>query len=407
MVSDKNFYMTLNLAPDKQKLIEQIRKLASQNFAPRAAQYDSTASFPGEDFADILQAGLIAPALPYEYGGLGLGHSKDIFTLWMMTKELARVDLSLARCWEGHTNCQILLTAMANQSQKKRWFAGIVERGEIWAAWSGEPQSQIPQQKVAFGTKVRVVDGGYVVDGTKVFATSAREAKWAILLVNLEGAGGARHSNGSAKSVLMLACNLSAPSVSFDDSWWEPIGMRGTISYLVSFKETFIPQENLIGYPGQYILEEWQTRFTPQYGAAFLGAAEGAYDYAVEYVKKQGKEDDPYVQHHIAQSCMNLETMHLWLRYTATLWETGQHQEAKQAGNQTRYLTEKLAMETLNHCVKTCGARALIQPSSLERIYRDLSFHVLHDSCDRVLSSIGQDILGQSCDRSFFNAPKG
>ena len=407
MIHNNDFYTILNLAPDKQVLMERIRKLASQKFAPRAADYDSTASFPREDFAELWKAGLIAPTVPKAYGGLGLGHDKDIFTLWMMTKELARVDLSLARCWEGHTNCQILLTAMANESQKKLWFEGMVKRGEIWAAWSGEPQSQIPQQKVSFGTKVELVDGGYIIDGTKVFATSATEAQWAILLVNSEGVGGARYSNGSAKSVLMLACNLSDPSVSFDDSWWEPIGMRGTISYLVHFEKTFIPQENLIGYPGQYILEEWQTRFTPQYGAAFLGAAEGAYDYALEYVKKQGKEDDPYVQHRIAQSAMNIETMQLWLRHTATLWETGQHQEAKQAGNRTRYLTEKLAMDILNHCVKTCGARSLIQPSSLERIYRDLSFYVLHDNCDRVLSSIGQDILGQSCDRSFFNVPKG
>ncbi|MEC4985059.1 MAG: acyl-CoA dehydrogenase family protein [Oscillatoria sp. PMC 1068.18] len=397
--------MTLNLAADQQVLIKHIRELANQKFASRAAGYDRTASFPEEDFEDLLKAGLIAPCVPTEYGGLGLGHHSDIFTLWMMTKELAKVNLSLARCWEGHTNCQVLLAAMANESQKKRWFEGIVRRGEKWAAWSGEPQSKIPGQKIDFGTTVQVVDGGYIINGSKIFATSANKAQWSILLVNPLGRGGARHSNGSAKSVLMLACDLSDPSVSFDDSWWEPIGMKGTISYLVRFEKTFIPKENLIGYPGQYIVEEWQTRFTPQYGAAFLGSAEGAYEYALAYVKKQGKEDDPYVQHRIAQSAMNLETMQLWLRHTATLWETGQHSEAKRAGNRTRYLTENLAMETLNHCLKTCGARSLIQLSSLERIYRDLSFYVLHDNCDRVLSSIGQEILGQSFDRSFFNSP--
>ena len=397
--------MILNLANDKQVFMRRIKELASQKFANRAADYDRTSSFPGEDFEDLLKAGLIAPAIPTEYGGLGLGHSSDIFTLWMMTKELAKVDMSLARCWEGHTNCQVLLTAMANESQKRRWFEGIVRRGDKWAGWSGEPQSKIPGQKARFGTTVRMVDGGYLIDGTKIFATSANQAQWAILFVNPLGTGGARHGNGAAKSVLMLACDLSDPSVSFDDSWWEPIGMKGTISYLVRFEKTFIPEKNLIGSPGQYLFEEWQTRFTPHYGAAFLGAAEGAYDYALTCVQKQGKEGDPYVQHRIAQSAMNLETMQLWLRHTATLWETGQHLKAKQTGNRTRYLTEKLAMETLNHCIKICGARSLIQPSPLERIYRDLSFYVLHDSCDRVLSSIGEEILGQSFDRSFFNSP--
>jgi hypothetical protein len=35
------------------------------------------------------------------------------------------VDLSLARCWEGQANAQVILAAMANESQKKRWFSDI------------------------------------------------------------------------------------------------------------------------------------------------------------------------------------------------------------------------------------------------------------------------------------------
>ncbi|MEA5468848.1 acyl-CoA dehydrogenase, partial [Spirulina sp. 06S082] len=300
-------------------------------------------------------------------------------------------------------NCQILLSAMANSSQKQRWFEGIVKRGEKWAGWSGEPQTKIPGQKSRFGTTVKEVEGGYIVDGTKIFASSSTAADWAILFVNTLGSGGARHANGSAKSVLMLACDLSDTSVCFDDSWWQPIGMKGTISYLVRFEGTFIPEENCIGYPGQYIMEEWQTRFTPQYGAAFLGAAEGAYEYTLAHLKKQDRTQDAYAQHRIAKCLMNIETMNLWMRHTATLWEMGRELEAKQAGNRTRYLAEELAMETLDHCIKICGARSLIQPSPLEKIYRDLSFYVLHDSSDRVLSSIGQEILGESCDRSFFH----
>ena len=395
--------MIFNLTPNKQSLIQCISDLARDKFAARAAGYDRTASFPAEDFEDLFKAGLHAPVVPTKYGGLGLGHDSDIFTLWMMTKELAKVDLSLARCWEGHVNAQVLLVAMANESQKKRWFEGIVERGEKWAAWSGEPQSETPSQKACLGTTVQVVDEGYIIDGTKVFATSAPSAQWAILLVNPAGTGGSRHSNSSPTSVLMLACNLSDPSISLDDSWWQPIGMRGTVSYMVRFQQTFIPKENLIGDPGQYILEEWQTRFTPQYGAAFLGAAEGAYEYALAHIKKQEKGHDFYVQHRIAKAAINIDTMHFWLRHVATLWETGRELEAKVAGNRARYTTEQLAVETVNECIHACGARSLIQPSPLERIFRDLSFYVLHDNSDRVLSSIGREILGESFDRAYFN----
>ncbi|MDE5087507.1 MAG: acyl-CoA/acyl-ACP dehydrogenase [Trichodesmium sp. St15_bin1_1] len=397
--------MKTHLIYDQQVILDRLSRLTQEQFASHAVQYDKTSCFPAENFEILFREGLHAPAVPVKYGGLGLGYSSDLLTLWMMTRELGKVDLAFTRCWEGHTNIQVLLTANANEAQKQRWFEGIVKRGEKWAGWSGEPLSKVPSQTTGIGTTVKIVEGGYIVDGSKVFATGADGLQWAILFVNTAGAGGARHHNGLANSVLMLACDLSDPSVSFDSSWWKPIGMRASVSYRVQFDRTFIPQENLIGYPGQYLLEEWQTRFTPQYGAAFLGAAEGAYAYALAHIKKQGREKDAYVQHRIAQSMLNIETMDLWLRKVASLWETGQHQQAKKAGNQFRYLSEKLAMDTLEQSTRMCGARAMIQPSPLERIYRDLSFYTLHENCDRVLASIGQEILEQESDRGFFNSP--
>ena len=119
----------------------------------------------------------------------------------------------------------------------------------------GEPQSRVPGQPARFGTTVREDRGGYIIDGTKAFATSARAASWAILLVNLYGPGGARHST-AADGLLLLVCDLTDPSVSFDESWWDPIGMRGTVSYLAQFDQTFIPAENRLGRPGQYLRED-------------------------------------------------------------------------------------------------------------------------------------------------------
>ena len=385
-------------------LIGRVASLAREAFAARADRHDRDASFPGEDFADLFRAGLNAVAVPRMHGGHGLGPDEGLYTLWMMTKELAKVDMALARCWEGHVNSQMLLNALGDDRQKKRWFEGIVERAEIWAAWSGEPQARRPGQTARFGTVVRPTKGGYLVDGTKVFATSSRGARWAILLVNTQGPGGARHST-AVDGLLLLACDLEDPSVRFDESWWDPIGMRATVSYLVRFEQTFIPEENRIGEPGQYLREGWQSRFSPHYGATFVGGAEGAYEYALEYIRAQDRTSDPYVQHRVATMALNLESAHLWLRRVADLWQAGRKAEARSAGNRARYLLEAWATDTVQHAVHTCGARGLIRPSSLERIYRDLSFYVLHDNSDQVLATIGREILGQAHDASFFNQP--
>jgi len=394
--------MKLDLDPRQQDLVDRTAELARTKLAPRAPGYDRTATFPAEDFDDLFAAGLHAPTVPREQGGLGLGPFRgDSFTLWMMTKEIAKADLSLARCWEGHANSLLLLDAMASEEQKGRWFSGVVERGEKWVVWSGEPQARAPGEPSRFGTTLERVDGGWVVEGTKVFATSAGGAEWAILLVNPAGPGGARHT-ASPETLLMLACDLSDASVETDGSWWDPIGMRATVSHLVRFRRTFIPDENGIGAPGQYLSGGWQTAFAPHYAASFLGAAEAAYDYALEHLTTQGKGGDPYVQQRIARMSIHVETGHLWLRHVARLWDEGRREEAQLAASRVRHLMEHLAEETVQHAIRACGARSLIRPSPLELILRDLSFYIRHDNDDQVLATIGRAVLGQPFDASFY-----
>ena len=363
----------LNDPPVTSCHVERIRELAVGIFAERAEGYDAAAEFPAQDFDDLYRASLHSPCVPECYGGLGLGPEHDTLTLWLMTVELARANMSLARCWEGHVNAQVLIAALGSNEQKERWFEGIVSRGDLWVAWSGEPQASVPGQKAAFGTSLERVPGGYILRGTKAYATSAGHARWAILLVNAAGPGGARHATAPADQLFLLGCDLSQPGVSYDSSWWNPIGMRATVSYMVRFDDVFIPDEDVIGRPGQYLHEGWQTRFSPHYAATFLGGAEAAYEYALASIHKQQRTDDPYVAHRIAGMSLNIETAHLWLKHVAELWDHQRVEEAKVAAPKVRYLVEKLATETLDHCIRACGARALLKPSPVERIYRDLS----------------------------------
>lgn len=383
--------------------VERIRDLAARLFAGRAEGYDAAAAFPAQDFDDLYRASLLSPCVPQRYGGLGLGPGHDTHTLWLMTVELARANMSLARCWEGHVNSQVLIAALGSNAQKERWFEGIVSRGDIWVAWSGEPQASVPGQKTAFGTSLERAPGGYILRGTKAYATSAGHARRAILLVNAAGPGGARHATASADDLFLLGCDLSQPGVSYDSSWWNPIGMRATVSYMVRFDDVFIPEEDVIGRSGQYLQEGWQTRFSPHYAATFLGGAEAAYEYALVSIHKQKRTGDPYVAHRIAAMSLNIETAHLWLKHVAELWDCHRIEEAKAAAPKVRYLVEKLATETLDHCIRACGARALLKPSPVERIYRDLSLYVRHDNADHVLATVGQQLLGEKHDHSFFN----
>jgi len=391
-----------DLGPDARRVVETARELARGRFAGRADEFDRSGRFPAADFDDLFEAGLIAPTVPAEVGGLGLGPLLgDTFTLWMLTKELAAADLSLARCWEGHANSLLLIDALGTDEQRRRWFDGVVEQGERWVAWSGEPQARKPGEHGRFGTEVERVDGGWRVDGSKAFATSSTGAQWAILLVNTAGAGGARHS-AEAGGVVMLACRLDDPTIAIDEEWWDPIGMRGTASHVVRFENTLIGDQNQIGPPGAYLRENWQTAFIPHYAASFTGAAQAAYEYALDYLGHQGKAGDPYVQQRVGTMLVNVESAHLWLHHVAGLWDTGRRAQAQLAGSRARHVIEHLAEATVHNAIRACGARSLVRPGPLERILRDLSFYLRHDNDDQILATIGRAALGVDHDPSFF-----
>lgn len=388
--------------------LDSAQKLAEETFSARADDYDRRAAFPAEDFDDLFAAGLLAAAVPREYGGLGFGpQQRDTLPLWELTTILASANLSLARCWEGHANSLVLIDALGTPEQKRRWFAGVVERGEKWVAWSGEPRAPKPGEAGRFGTTLSPVEGGWTVQGTKAFATSATGAQWAILFVDPAGPGGARHApparggRAAGSGLLMLACDLSDPTVSVDTSWWDPVGMRATASHLVRFDDTFIPRDHLIGAPGTYLTGSWQAAFVPHYASSFLGAAQAAHDYGLAYLKKQGKGADPYVRQRAGSMAVNVDTARLWLRHVAALWDEGRVDEARLAGSKARHVVEHLAEETVHHCIRACGARSLVRPSPVERILRDLTFYQRHDNDDHILATIGRAALGEDHDPSF------
>ena len=171
-------------------------------------------------------------------------------------------------------------------------------------------------------------------------------------------------------------------------------------------RPTFIPAENRIGQPGQYLREGWQSRFSPHYGATFLGGAEAAYEYALDYIRVQGKAERP-----LRAAPRRDDGAQPGVR--ATSGSGTSPTSGRRAGSPRRdrratapATCSRRGRPTPSSTPCTpAGPAALIRPSPLERIYRDLSFYVRHDNSDHVLATIGREVLGQPHDGSFFNPP--
>jgi alkylation response protein AidB-like acyl-CoA dehydrogenase len=388
--------MDLALTPEQRRLAELTEELARTRFAPRAPQYDEAIAFPRADFDDLREQGLLAATVPKRYGGLGLGfNSGDILGLWLVIKNLAKGDLSLGRCYEGHVNGVTVLANSGTEKQRERYLPRVVKEGETFVFWGSEPPRPEDPRQILGWTTAQPIEGGYLINGRKQFSTSAGGATYAILFAVIPGRG------NILDSLIMPIIRGNDPGVTIEPQWWQPLGMRATVSHMVRLDNVFVAHDDVLGGPGAYFKERWQAKFIPAFAASFLGAAEAAMEFALPYIRNRAKQKDPYVLHHVAEMRLAVEGITLWLQHTAGLWQRGRISEAEVASNSCRHLAEHHALAAVGHAINACGASALLKPHPLERIFRDLQTYVRHENDDALLATIGRATIGLEYDPNF------
>ena len=316
----------LELTPEQQALTDRFATLAQSRFAPRAAHYDRTATFPSRRLRRSFQGG---PERSDDSeavrGGLGLGpHRGEALTLWMITKEIAKSDLSLARCWEGHANSLALLDGIATDDQKD----ALVRRSRRARRQVGRVERRAPGARARAARRSTAPPSPEWPTATSSRDQGIRDQRDRGTVGDSAGqprrTRGHPARDGAVESQLLLCCDLSDPSR--DDGRFvvgpdRDAGDRqlpGALQSHVHPGNQFdrVSRANTSRKPGRRISSRTTRRLSsvPPRRPTTI---------ALDYVTSQKKAGDPYVQHHIAAMSINIETAHLWLRHVARLWETG------------------------------------------------------------------------------------
>lgn len=393
----------------REALVTAARKLTA-TFAARAAAYDKGSRFPHEDFADLQAAGLLATAVPREHGGHGFSMSNgDPLTQWRITSAVAAGDLSLGRCYEGHVNTVDLINAFADDSLKRELYPEIVAGRMRFVIWGSEPVRQDTEdlyQRLSGQTTATRVDGGWLLNGVKAFATSAGGATHVVVIAALDDP-----AVSPLEQQQWFLADANDPGISIDGSWWHSLGMRATASHRVELRNVFVADRFRLFSTERYLGELWQARFIPHFSASFLGAATAAYDFACAYLRQRNKADDPVLQNLVAQARVAIDLLDAHLIATAQSWTSGDlagdHAAAALRSNICRAAGEEQAMKAVALAVRVCGATALLEQFPLGRILRDLQTYVRHESIDRILTAIGKGCLGMDYDANFARSGQG
>ena len=153
---------------EEQRLIRRaVREFAESEILPYVEQYEREEKYPLELIQKLVPLGYIAPMIPEEYGG----SFNDVTSYGLICEELARVDWVVASV-VSVTNSLVggSILRHGTEEQKQRWLPGMARGETLTSACLTEPGGGTDLANMR--TTAAVVDGGYRLDGTKVFIST-------------------------------------------------------------------------------------------------------------------------------------------------------------------------------------------------------------------------------------------
>ncbi len=387
------------LTPAQMTLVSRVDRLTRERIAPRAALYDQAGQNPVESWRELWREGFLGSAIPGAYGGLGL----DMATYIAVIRTLARGCANTAMTVHMHSTVMRFIEALGTEAQKRRYFDEVTRHGKLFGSWGSEPAVSL-SRTFLMETVIRADGPGYVVDGVKHFCTMALGASHYMVWCALDG------GTDMGKSLLLALVPADAPGIATDGKW-NTLGMRATFSPSVTFAGVRVGQDAALGDPGAAIRVGVVESFALGYAAVYLGIAEAALAFAIDYAKKRVVKPenipvahDPAVQRHVGELAARLDAALLVLADSAARWEAADVVDRGVLANKAKYLATEVGLEVTAKVIQIVGGRGAYKDYPVERAFRDLRTSTLMPpTVDRMLEGIGKSALG--LETELFNVP--
>ncbi|MGG5809904.1 acyl-CoA dehydrogenase family protein [Falsiroseomonas sp. CW058] len=369
------------LTPLERDLTAKAREFGARVLAPRAARWDRDAAFPTDNYRDMHREGLLGVCIPAEDGGIGA----DFRAYCLTAAEIGRYCGATALTWNMHV-CSTLWTgaltddlemdAETRETHRRRrrlHYDRILKDGAVYSQPFSEGGAAAAGT-AAFGTTATRVEGGFLVNGRKIFASLAGHADQYGILCTEQREG----EKLSRRDTLYLGVPADAPGVAVEGEW-DPLGMRGTVSRNLVFRDVFVAEDAALMPPGLYFqaATRWPHMFmtlTPTY----MGLAQAAYDFTVRYLRGEQPGAPPVKRRMYPTKQIAVAQMRVMLEATKALWfqavtdarpDPTREQVLRALAAQHTVMENANAIATL--AIRTCGGQSMLKSLPLERIYRD------------------------------------
>ncbi len=377
--------MDFDFPPEVHEVRKRVRAFIDREVIPLEAHEDEEAGLAPE-FLDRLRAtaraaGLWAPQLPRELGGLGL----NTVGLSAVFEEAGRsplgpLALNCAAPDEGNMH---LLHRAATPAQKERYLQPLT-RGAVRSCFAmTEPAPGAGSDPTMLLTRAERRGDGWVIDGRKWFTSGAQGAAFAIVAAVTDPAVGAR------KGTTLFLVDAGTPGFTVGRAI-PTMGGGGPGGHCeVTFSDCRVPDEQVLGGVGAGFAL-MQARLGPArltHCMRWLGAAARSLDVATEYVQQReafGKrlDEQQAVQWMLADSVIDLRAARLLVLEAAWKLDRGEH--GRPETSVCKVFVAEAVGRVIDRCVQMCGARGFSRDLPLERFYRDVRAFRIYDGPSEV-----------------------
>jgi butyryl-CoA dehydrogenase len=354
--------MNFDFEPEHKQLRESVRRHAEDEMRPHVSESDDTERFPKELFARWGELGLIGARYPEADGGVGMDKISDC----IVREELGRISQAFCAAFSAHSHLGIWpIWRTGTDAQKERFFQPAI-RGEKVACFGlSEPDggSNIRAMK----TRAEKVEGGYKINGSKLYITNAPMADFMMLAART-----APELKPSAISLFIV----ELPNAAVDISHLKKEGLKGSETGLLYIEDLFVPDDCLLGHAeGTYpIILESLTENRVGVSAAVLGVAKGAYEEALEFARTRivaGKPILEYqaVAHRLADMATDIEAAH-WMVYRGA-WQVDQGGIDHETAAKIKLFVSEAAYRVTEQAIRVLGGAGMMREYNVGRHHRD------------------------------------
>lgn len=367
--------------PLQRELLTVANRLGREKFAPRAAQWDREASFPFANYDDLRGAGFLKLCVPKEHGGLGA----DYATYMMVAAEIGRFCGATALTWNMHI-CSTMWTGVLadgiamtdaqraeHLARRELHFRRIVNDGAVYAQPFSEG-SAAAAGRAPFGTTAKKVEGGWLINGRKIFASLSGAADYYGILCTEDVEG----KDPDPRDTMYISVPATSAGLTISGEW-DPLGMRGTVSRNLAFKDVFVSDAEQLMPRGIYFTgaQTWPAMFFTL-APTYLGLANAAYDFTVMYLRGEVPGEPPVKRRQYPTKQIAVAQMRIQLEAMKSLFVRAIGEARPNPGKDEKlrlYAAHHTVMEGANDiarlAIRTCGGQSMMKHLPLERLYRD------------------------------------